>query len=126
MLRVLALNIWNLGGDWRARRQAILSVIRDCEADVVCLQEVVEAGGKNQAKWLAGEVSGWSWTWAGEAGYGVPCRAVWRADGRRAAGARRGSCQLTAGRARRWPGRSRSEFPGAASRSRLASMRRRQ
>jgi endonuclease/exonuclease/phosphatase family metal-dependent hydrolase len=72
VLRVLTLNIWNLGGDWRARRRAILSVIRDCAADVVCLQEVVEAHGKNQARWLADELGGWSWTWAGEPGYGLP------------------------------------------------------
>lgn len=69
MLRVLTLNIWNLGGDWRARRRAVLSVIRSCEADVVCLQEVVEAGGKNQAEWLAGELGDWSWTYAGEPPY---------------------------------------------------------
>ena len=71
MLRVLTLNIWNLGGDWRARRQAILAVIRDGEADVVCLQEVVEAHDKNQAEWLARELGDWSWTWAGEPGYGL-------------------------------------------------------
>ena len=71
MLRVLTLNIWNLGGDWRARRQAILAVVRDCQADVVCLQEVVEAHGKNQAEWLASELGDWSWTWAGEPGYGL-------------------------------------------------------
>ena len=71
MLRVLTLNIWNLGGDWRARRQAILSVIRSCEADVVCLQEVVEAGGKNQARWLARELGDWSCTYGGEPGYGL-------------------------------------------------------
>ena len=42
-MRVLTLNIWNVSGDWRARRGAIVAVVRRCEPDVVCLQEVVES-----------------------------------------------------------------------------------
>jgi endonuclease/exonuclease/phosphatase family metal-dependent hydrolase len=59
MLRVLTLNIWNLDGDWRARRQAIVAVLRQWEPDVVCLQEVVESEQGNQADWLAAELGGW-------------------------------------------------------------------
>ena len=60
MLRVLTLNIWNLSGDWRARRQAILAVLRRWEPEVVCLQEVVETDGHNQAAWLAAESGSWA------------------------------------------------------------------
>jgi endonuclease/exonuclease/phosphatase family metal-dependent hydrolase len=71
VLRVLTLNIWNLGGDWRARRSAILSVVRSCEADIVCLQEVVETGKGNQARWLAAELGDWSVAYRGEPAYGT-------------------------------------------------------
>ena len=60
MLRVLTLNIWNLSGDWRARREAILAVLRRWEPDVVCLQEVVETEKGNQAEWLAAQLGGWA------------------------------------------------------------------
>ena len=66
MLRVLTLNIWNLSGDWRARRQAIVATIRRCLPDVVCLQEVVANDRGNQAEWLAAELGGWSVAYAGE------------------------------------------------------------
>src|ERR671912_481415 len=72
MLRVLTLNIWNLDGDWRARRRAILSVLRDADPDVVCLQEVVESDRGNQAEWLAAELGGWSVAYAGEPARGRP------------------------------------------------------
>ena len=64
-MRVLTLNIWNLSGDWRARRQAILAVVRDCAPDVVCLQEVVENERGNQATWLAAELGDWEMAFAG-------------------------------------------------------------
>jgi len=60
VLRVLTLNIWNLDGDWRARRQAILAVLRQWEPDLVCLQEVVETEKGNQAEWLAAQLGGWA------------------------------------------------------------------
>lgn len=66
MLRVLTLNIWNLSGDWRSRRQAIVATLRRCEPDVVCLQEVVASDRGNQAEWLAAELGGWSTAYAGE------------------------------------------------------------
>ena len=53
MLRVLTLNIWNLSGDWRARRDEVVAWIDRLDPDVVCLQEVVERGERNQARWLA-------------------------------------------------------------------------
>ena len=72
MLRVLTLNIWNLAGDWRARRQAIVAVVHRHEPDVVCLQEVVENERGNQALWLAEALGGWAWAYAGEPVAGGP------------------------------------------------------
>jgi endonuclease/exonuclease/phosphatase family metal-dependent hydrolase len=66
VLRVLTLNIWNLSGDWRSRRHAILAVLQRFEPDVVCLQEVVAGERGNQAGWLASELGGWSLAYAGE------------------------------------------------------------
>ncbi|MHB8467897.1 MAG: endonuclease/exonuclease/phosphatase family protein [Acidimicrobiales bacterium] len=60
MLRVLTLNLWNLSGDWRSRRVAVMSVLQAAEPDFVCLQEVMENEQGNQAAWLAGELGGWS------------------------------------------------------------------
>ncbi len=57
-LRVVTLNIWNVSGDWRARRQAILAVLREVDPDIVCLQEVVANDRGNQAEWLAAELDG--------------------------------------------------------------------
>jgi endonuclease/exonuclease/phosphatase family metal-dependent hydrolase len=64
-MRVLTLNIWNLSGDWRARRGAIVAVIQRGEPDVVCLQEVVESQRGNQAQWLAETLGGWPMAFAG-------------------------------------------------------------
>jgi endonuclease/exonuclease/phosphatase family metal-dependent hydrolase len=66
VLRVLTLNIWNLSGEWRARREAILGVIRRWAPDVVCLQEVVANERGNQAEWLASALGAWSVAYAGE------------------------------------------------------------
>lgn len=65
MLRVLTLNIWNLSGDWRARRRAIVKVVEDCAPDVVCLQEVIDSDAGNQAGWLAEALGGWAMAYAG-------------------------------------------------------------
>jgi endonuclease/exonuclease/phosphatase family metal-dependent hydrolase len=65
VLRVLTLNIWNLSGHWRSRREAILGVVRRCTPDVVCLQEVVANERGNQAEWLASELGDWSVAYAG-------------------------------------------------------------
>ncbi|HEX2850913.1 MAG TPA: endonuclease/exonuclease/phosphatase family protein [Acidimicrobiales bacterium] len=53
MLRVLTLNIWNLSGGWSARREEILRWLDRLDADVVCLQEIVDDGTRNTARWLA-------------------------------------------------------------------------
>jgi endonuclease/exonuclease/phosphatase family metal-dependent hydrolase len=66
VLRVLTLNIWNVSGHWRSRREAILGVLRRGEPDVVCLQEVVANERGNQAEWLASALGAWSVAYAGE------------------------------------------------------------
>ena len=50
----MTLNIWNLSGPWRQRRDEIVAWLDLVDADVVCLQEVLESpDGRNQARWLA-------------------------------------------------------------------------
>lgn len=50
----MTLNIWNLSGPWRQRREEIVAWLGLVRADVVCLQEVLESpDGRNQARWLA-------------------------------------------------------------------------
>jgi len=66
VLRVLSLNIWNVSGQWRSRRAAIVAVLRRWAPDVVCLQEVVANERGNQAEWLASELGAWSVAYAGE------------------------------------------------------------
>ena len=54
----MTLNIWNLSGPWRQRRDEIVAWLRLVQPDVVCLQEVLESpDGRNQARWL-GERAG--------------------------------------------------------------------
>jgi endonuclease/exonuclease/phosphatase family metal-dependent hydrolase len=50
---VLTLNLWNLSGPWRQRREEVLAWLARLEPDVVCLQEVVDDGERNTARWLA-------------------------------------------------------------------------
>jgi len=50
----MTLNIWNLSGPWRDRREEIVAWLRFVDPDIVCLQEVFDsADDKNQARWLA-------------------------------------------------------------------------
>jgi endonuclease/exonuclease/phosphatase family metal-dependent hydrolase len=50
----MTLNIWNLSGPWRSRREEIVAWLRLLEPEVVCLQEVCQSpDGRNQARWLA-------------------------------------------------------------------------
>jgi endonuclease/exonuclease/phosphatase family metal-dependent hydrolase len=50
----MTLNIWNLSGPWRSRREEIVRWLVRLRPDVVCLQEVMEApDGRTQAQWLA-------------------------------------------------------------------------
>jgi endonuclease/exonuclease/phosphatase family metal-dependent hydrolase len=66
VLRVLTLNLWNLAGDWRARREEIVVWLRQLEPDVVCLQEVVDDGaGRNTARWLAERTGFGGWAFGG-------------------------------------------------------------
>ena len=53
MLRVLTLNIWNLSGPWRDRRSEIVAWLGHIDADIVCLQEIVDDGARCTAQWLA-------------------------------------------------------------------------
>ena len=53
MLRVLTYNVWNLSGPWRERRVEIVAWLERVDADIVCLQEVVDDGDRNSARWLA-------------------------------------------------------------------------
>ncbi|HVM10220.1 MAG TPA: endonuclease/exonuclease/phosphatase family protein [Acidimicrobiales bacterium] len=53
MLRVVTLNIWNLSGPWRERRDEIVRWLRELDADIVCLQEIVDDGARNSARWVA-------------------------------------------------------------------------
>jgi endonuclease/exonuclease/phosphatase family metal-dependent hydrolase len=66
VLSVLTLNIWNLSGNWRARRQAIVRELWRRHPDIVCLQEVVDNERGNQAEWLARVSGDWSVAYAGE------------------------------------------------------------
>src|SRR3981081_352134 len=53
MLRVMTLNIWNVG-HWRARPAQSVAWLEHLQPDVLCLQEVVALeDGRNQAGWLA-------------------------------------------------------------------------
>ncbi|WP_432513640.1 endonuclease/exonuclease/phosphatase family protein [Kineococcus sp. SYSU DK001] len=55
-LRVMTWNVWWRFGDWRARREAILAVLREQAPDVVGLQEVWADAEGNLARWLAAQL----------------------------------------------------------------------
>jgi endonuclease/exonuclease/phosphatase family metal-dependent hydrolase len=56
--RILTWNLWWRFGPWRERQEAILSVLREQDADVIFLQEVWgQAGGLDQADFIAGELN---------------------------------------------------------------------
>jgi endonuclease/exonuclease/phosphatase family metal-dependent hydrolase len=62
----MTLNVWNLSGPWRQRRDEIPAWIRRLEPDVVCLQEIVQTpDGRNQATELAAASGDWSVAYAG-------------------------------------------------------------
>src|SRR5687768_15182843 len=69
----MTLNVWNLDGPWRERRVEIVGWLARVDADLICLQEIVEgADGQNQAQWLADEVGGYSVAYGGrELGGGI-------------------------------------------------------
>lgn len=47
-LRVLTWNLWWRFGDWCARQDAVVAVLREARPDVVCLQEVWVGEGESQ------------------------------------------------------------------------------
>ena len=55
-LRVVTFNIWHDAGDWAARQPLLIEALREVDADVIALQEVLEDATKslpNQAETLA-------------------------------------------------------------------------
>lgn len=62
-IRVVTFNIWHDAGDWPARRSLLLRALRDADADVIALQEVLEDSRKglpNQAETIARELGGYA------------------------------------------------------------------
>lgn len=62
-LRVVTFNIWHDMGNWPARQKLLLNALRDADADVIALQEVLEDKNKglpNQAETLARALGGYS------------------------------------------------------------------
>lgn len=62
-VRVVTFNIWHDAGDWAARLPLLLRSLREADADVIALQEVLEDAGKglpNQAETLARALGGYS------------------------------------------------------------------
>ncbi len=51
--RLVTWNLWWRLGDWKARAEAIAQTLSELQPDIVCLQEVWEEGGENQAALLA-------------------------------------------------------------------------
>lgn len=63
LLRVATFNIWHDAGDWAARRPLLVQALREADADVIALQEVLqdEANGlPNQAETIAQALGGYS------------------------------------------------------------------
>lgn len=61
-LTVATLNLWHNQGDWTARRPLMIAALKDQNADVIALQEVLEdaaVGLENQAAMLARELGGY-------------------------------------------------------------------
>jgi endonuclease/exonuclease/phosphatase family metal-dependent hydrolase len=52
-LRVVTWNLWWRLGEWQARAEAIAATLKKLCPDLVCLQEVWQQGGENQAAPLA-------------------------------------------------------------------------
>lgn len=55
-LRVVSWNVWWQFGAWQDRAPAILQVLRDLDADVICLQEVWGENGTSFAEQLAADL----------------------------------------------------------------------
>lgn len=62
-IRVVTFNIWHDAGDWAARLPLLLQALREADADVIALQEVLEDSKKNlpnQADTIARALGGYS------------------------------------------------------------------
>lgn len=62
-LRVATFNIWHDAQDWDARLPLIVHALREADADVIALQEVLEDAAKglpNQASTIAGQLGGYT------------------------------------------------------------------
>lgn len=61
VLTVVTFNIWHDMGDWPARRPLVIAALRDMDADVIALQEVLQdADLPNQAEDIARALGGYS------------------------------------------------------------------
>lgn len=61
-LRVATLNIWHDAGDWAQRLPLIVAALREADADVIALQEVLQDSRKalpNQAETIAAALGGY-------------------------------------------------------------------
>lgn len=61
-LRLATFNIWHNMGDWAAREPLLIAALRDADADVIALQEVLEdaaVGLPNQAETIAAALGGY-------------------------------------------------------------------
>jgi endonuclease/exonuclease/phosphatase family metal-dependent hydrolase len=62
-LRVVTFNIWHDMGNWEARQPLLVEALREVDADVIALQEVLQDANKNlanQAETLARALGGYS------------------------------------------------------------------
>jgi len=62
-IRTVTFNIWHDAGDWAARLPLLLQALREADADVIALQEVLEDSTKNlpnQAATIARALGGYS------------------------------------------------------------------
>ncbi len=55
-LKILSWNLWWRFGPWQERATAIISTLKNIDADVICLQEVWDDGDRNLAAELAAEL----------------------------------------------------------------------
>ena len=65
--RVATFNIWHDAADWPARLPLILAALREADADIIALQEVLEDADKglvNQARTIAASLGGYTYRFA--------------------------------------------------------------
>lgn len=82
-LRIVTWNVWHRFGPWEERQAAIEAVLRQVDADVVCLQEAFEErGGRSQPAELAAalglvEHRSYARSWNGDLGFGNAILSRW-------------------------------------------------